>query len=92
MISCADCIQRMKPDDPRVPVGLYHQSGCDSYCNKPTIERDLEQQTQVEELPPWGKNQWNTVNQLRGMVLHLQEKVYTLTDKKTVDKQYTISK
>jgi len=41
MISCAECIERMKPDDPRAKAGRYHMCGCD-YCNKPTYYRELE--------------------------------------------------
>jgi len=44
MLSCRECIERLRPDDPRIPTGRYHQSSCDFYCNKPTRYRDLEQQ------------------------------------------------
>ena len=40
--------------------------------------------------PEWTKKQWETVSQLRSMVLYLQEKVNKVSDRKTVDKQYTI--
>jgi len=42
MIPCSECIQSLYPDDPRVPVGRYHQSTCDYYCDKPDYYRELE--------------------------------------------------
>ena len=44
MITCSECIERLSPDNPRIPVGRYHQSGCDFYCNKPSYERNIEQE------------------------------------------------
>lgn len=41
MISCKDCIENLKPDDPRVKSGKYRLCGCD-YCNKPDYYRQLE--------------------------------------------------
>ena len=42
MITCADCRQRLLPDDPRIRSGKYHLSGCDYYCNKPDYYREIE--------------------------------------------------
>ena len=41
----------------------------------------------THEEEPWSNKQWDAVNQLRSMVLYLQEKVNKTTDKKAVDKQ-----
>ena len=43
MITCQKCLERMKPEDPRIPTGKYHHSSCDYYCSKPDYERELEQ-------------------------------------------------
>lgn len=32
-MNCEKCIERFKPDDPRVKSGRYHLSSCD-YCSK----------------------------------------------------------
>ena len=45
MISCEQCIQRLKPDDPRIPQGRYHHSTCDYFCDKPQYYRDPKTQT-----------------------------------------------
>ena len=49
MITCNQCIERMKPDDPRVRSGTYHMCGCD-YCNKPTYYRELEKKKEESEV------------------------------------------
>ena len=43
MLTCRECMEILHPDDPRVPVGRYHQSGCDYYCDKPHNLRELAQ-------------------------------------------------
>ena len=43
MISCSECMSRLYPDDPRVPVGKYHHSACDYYCDKPSYFRELDE-------------------------------------------------
>ena len=43
MITCRECIGRLKPDDPRKRSGKYRLCGCD-YCNKPSYYRELEEQ------------------------------------------------
>jgi len=42
LITCEECRDRMKPEDPRVPTGPYHHSTCDYFCSKPTYYRELE--------------------------------------------------
>jgi len=49
MISCKECLERMYPEDPRVPVGRYHQSGCECYCDKPSYDRELEEKIEARE-------------------------------------------
>lgn len=41
MITCAECVSRCFPDDPRVRKGRYHQSICQN-CDKPDYYRELE--------------------------------------------------
>ena len=41
MITCKECIESLRPDDPRVRSGRYMMCGCD-YCNKPTYYREIE--------------------------------------------------
>lgn len=71
-MTCEKCIERFKPDDPRVKSGRYHLSSCD-YCSN---EYHLEELSPIP-LPPWQDKQWETIKQLRGMVLVLQKKVNT---------------
>ena len=42
MITCAQCIQQLKPEDPRVRSGRYRLCSCD-YCSKPSYFRELEE-------------------------------------------------
>ncbi len=55
-----------------------------------TIQSRNENPTLKEAAEPWADKQWDVINQLRAMVLYLQEKVNKSLDKKAVDKQYTI--
>lgn len=92
MITCAECIEKLKPDDPRIRSGKYMRCGCD-YCDKPTYFRELESiRSEIEPIfRPRPVD--DEIDQLKAGFLHLQEKVYKLTDKKKVDKQeseYTI--
>ena len=41
MITCAECIKSLRPDDPRVKSGKYGMCGCD-YCDKPDDLRERE--------------------------------------------------
>ena len=50
MLTCRECIERLRPDDPRIPTGRYHQSSCDFYCNKPTYYREVEQPKEPQEV------------------------------------------
>ena len=83
MIICAECIEQFKSwgDDPRVKAGRYHLCGCD-YCPKPLYYRELEQIK--SEIQPVFKPRPvdKEIDQLKAMVLYLQNKVNTLTDKK----------
>ena len=42
MLTCQECKEQLYPDDPTFPVGKYHQSSCDYYCDKPTYYREIE--------------------------------------------------
>ena len=55
-----------------------------------TIQSQNENPTHEEAAESWSSKQWDVVNQLRSMVLYLQEKVNRITDKKAVGKQYSI--
>ena len=33
----------MYPEDPSIPVGRYHHSTCDYFCNKPSYYREIEE-------------------------------------------------
>ncbi|KKL04653.1 hypothetical protein LCGC14_2613940 [marine sediment metagenome] len=75
MITCAECIERMKPDDPRIRSGRYRMCGCD-YCNKPTYLRELEEEKpQVIEHIHFTSNlsrkQWDEIQQLKRTVSYL---------------------
>ncbi len=83
-VTCRQCISDFRPDDPRVKSGRYHLSSCD-YCTK---EYDLEELASIK-LPPWQDKQWETIKQLRGMVLFLQGKVNE-QQAKVGKQQYTI--
>ena len=84
MIPCTECLEnaRKQGDDPRVPVGRYHQSSCDFYCDKPTYFRELEQEEVKVGEPEWEKSQWEYVRQLRAQVNYLNSKVTELRAKK----------
>ncbi len=82
MITCAECIERMKPDDPHVRSGKYHMCGCD-YCNKPSYYRELESQSPPEQViihrhSNMGKQEYDMLQQTSGQVKYLQTKVDAL--------------
>ena len=86
MISCSECVERMKPDDPRVKSGRYHLCGCD-YCNKPDY-RQLEQPKPEPEIPDSIeiKQLRHQVEQARAGFLFLQNKLNEHLDKKRKSK------
>ena len=80
MITCAECIQRMKPDDPRIKSGRYNLCGCD-YCSKSTYYRELE--TIKSEIKPVFKPRPvdKEIDQLKAGYIHLQNKLNKYIDK-----------
>jgi len=50
MITCKQCIEDLRPDDPRIRSGRYRMCGCD-YCNKPSYFRELELSTEEVARP-----------------------------------------
>ena len=89
MITCEECIERMRPDDPRVKSGRYHLSGCD-YCDKPDYYRGIGNiKLDVPQEVPWVKQQWNTVKQMRAMILFLQGKLDKHLDTKKLKEKST---
>ena len=85
VISCRECIENLKPDDPRVRSGRYGLCGCD-YCNKPTYYIELEEKRKEPTLriPPEHKL-YRELQQLKGLTLHLQRKLNEHLDKKKKD-------
>ena len=83
MITCQECIERMKPNDPRVKSGRYYLCGCD-YCNKPHYFRELEQTKPKPEIPDIAKvsQLQSHVEQARAGYLYLQNKLNKHLDKK----------
>ena len=91
MITCSECIERLRPDDPRIPTGRYHQSSCDLYCNKPTYYRELEQQEAPEIIhvvrhSNMNKQEFDILQQLSREVKYLRNQVKGLSEKKNVKK------
>ena len=94
IITCEECRERLYPDDPSVPVGRYHHSTCDYFCNKPTRYRELEKEAapkpQVVEhivrTSNMGRQEFMLLQSLQGQVKYLQDKVDELrTEKKKQD-------
>ncbi|KKM99436.1 hypothetical protein LCGC14_1147730 [marine sediment metagenome] len=95
MITCSECIEQLKPEDPRVRSGRYRLCSC-GYCSKPSYFRECENtlsclensQYEVKD-SPWVSKQWDTIKQIRAMNLFLQRKLneHIDTSKKKVDKQ-----
>jgi len=86
MITCQECIERMKPNDPRVKSGRYYLCGCD-YCNKPHYFRELEQtkpKPEIPDIPDIAKvsQLQSHVEQARAGYLYLQNKLNKHLDKK----------
>ncbi len=77
MITCKECKERIRPDDPTVKSGRYHLCSCD-YCGKPSYYREIELsdffgQLKISE-PEWTKKQWDALTQLRSEVAGWREK------------------
>ena len=49
MITCAECIEQLRPDDPHIRSGRYGKCGCD-YCQKLSYYRDLEMEKAEPEV------------------------------------------
>jgi len=78
MITCAECQRRLYPEDPRIPVGKYHHSTCDYFCNKPSYYRELEQ-AKSEVQPAYRPRPVDReIDQLKSGFLYLQNKVNEL--------------
>ena len=71
MIPCEECLERMKPDDPRVKTRLYDgrlgNSICNG-CNKPLYYREIEKPHELPEQKEFVMNQWNKVRQLQAEI------------------------
>ena len=87
MFTCAECTDRMKPDDPRMRSGRYHMCGCD-YCSKPTYYRELEDNKQPREQivlhrhADMGKKEFDLLQQTAAEVKNLRDKVIELQKRK----------
>ena len=89
MLSCKECMEQLYPSDPRVKVGRYHMSTCEHYCNKPYLERELEQlkddvellkRTEIPNIPEVRQLKYQ-VEQAKAGYLHLQNKLNEHLDK-----------
>lgn len=80
MNECEECIEQLKPSDPRVPFylkasrlreGHYLKPIC-YYCNNyaPSIQKPQE----VKE-EQWARRQWDVVQQLRAGFEHVHKEV-----------------
>ena len=82
-MNCKECLERMRPDDPRIKSGRYHLSGCDycAYYMSPEyrLEKLEEEIPNLGKIIPkdeqWNSKQWDTVKQLQGLVRYLDSKV-----------------
>jgi len=80
MNECEECIERLKPSDPREPfyikasrfrAGHYLKPIC-YYCSN--YDPSTQKPPEVKE-EQWTKRQWDTVTQLRFGFQHLHEEV-----------------
>jgi len=85
MITCNECLDRMKPDDPRVKSGHYHLSGCD-YCNKPQYYRELEQSKPKIQPASRPRPVDKEIDQLKAGYIHLQNKLNEHLNKSKTDR------
>ena len=84
MITCEQCIEDLRPDDPRIRSGRYRMCGCD-YCSKSSYYRELEGlSTKDEEIvnEEWTHRQWDYVKQLKSRTEWVEQKIYDLANKK----------
>ena len=91
LIPCAECIERMKPEDPRVRSGRYNKCGCD-YCGKSTYDREIENQQlkpqQVEVI--YQQVTDVQISYLRhNLASYIDKKLLKLKNTQMVDKQKT---
>jgi len=82
MITCRQCIDEFKPDDPRIKSGSYHLSGCD-YCNKPLYFRNIEDGDLPDRtIVDLDKESKDEMKRLRAQVMYLDKQVRGLYIKK----------
>ena len=88
MISCKECKERLYPSDPSIPVGIYHHSDCDYFCDKPQYFRDLEQiKSEIQPIfrpRPVDKE----IDQLKTGFVDLQNRLNKHMDKKKKYNKY----
>ncbi len=73
LITCAECLERLYPEDPRVITDGH--CGC-YYCSKPFYYRELEKTKEIEVkdiTSEWGNNQWDYVQQIKSELLHYRK-------------------
>ncbi len=90
MFTCHDCIDRFKSwgDDPKVKSGRYGLSGCD-YCNKPAYYRELERRTPASIEPIVKNVSYKVIEQMKGQIQYLKQKIQTSTKKKDTSYLYS---
>ena len=85
---CKECIARLYPSNPRQPFfagdNRYLKPVC-FYCANYSPE-ELPQPRVVE--PEWTRRQWQYVQQLRGMVNHLNNEIIELKTKRKPKGKY----
>jgi len=90
VITCEECIQRMKPDNPRVRSGRYNKCGCD-YCDKPsyyrTVESRITEPDRVEYVTYQNVDGKQLASLRKNLTIYLDEKFNNLKNTRMVDKQ-----
>ncbi len=89
-MNCRQCKKDLAPENPEVGWtlrGIYLKAlchGCPSSINGKAVFSNTELRLDAleEREPVWTKNQWGTVEQLKGQVLYLQGQVKELRAKK----------
>jgi len=74
VISCKECKRRLYPEDPSLPVGPYHHSTCDYFCNKPTYYRELEL-TKVDVKQPTNKELLDKLHRIEVLMNDLENRL-----------------